>query len=547
MKSKHADGAVVFCCVAFFALVPLLCAQDAIAPQHNGVTQDWSDRQIVFSLDGLERHPEMLYREPRILHQAMQRWQVPDFGTFQSADPLSDTVSKPESGSDWSVAALGGRLLLNSFPAKFSFNPGATPSCTGDYVVFGLNTAGVTGGAANLVAFNNLYAGTGGLCGSAPTVVFAYNTTTHTGGKVVTSPVISEDGTKIAFVESASAPSASTIFHVLTWTAGNGVIGNAAAPAAMTSLTLSSTTDDTASAPWVDYAGDAAYVGSDNGLIYKITGVFHGTPALAGSPWPITVSANLHLTPPVLDSHLGMLMVGSANGNLYRINTATGALATLIVGSGSSAGIVAPPIVDVTNGTTFVVDSNDGTSGVLVEVATATMLQVAKARIGEAAASGTAIHLYQPAFSNAYYTKPSTGVIRVCGTGTADTTPWQYAFGFGGTGGTTMQTTASFSQQLLTTAAVQCTGWTEFYNPNVNGGTDFFFFGLTSACTATGAAGGCVAEITGSNTTPVTTTVDGGASGIVIDNYSTAAQASSIYLTALSVNTAYKFTQNGLH
>jgi hypothetical protein len=34
--------------------------------------------------------------------------------------------------------------------------------------------------------------------------------------------------------------------------------------------------------------------------------------------------------------------------------------------------------------------------------------------------------------------------------------------------------------------------------------------------------------------------------GIVIDNYSTAVGASSIYTCASKVNTAYKFTQNGL-
>jgi hypothetical protein len=41
-------------------------------------------------------------------------------------------------------------------------------------------------------------------------------------------------------------------------------------------------------------------------------------------------------------------------------------------------------------------------------------------------------------------------------------------------------------------------------------------------------------------------TVNGGPSGIVVDNYSTAGQAASIYLMANKVSTAYKFTQNGL-
>jgi hypothetical protein len=47
-------------------------------------------------------------------------------------------------------------------------------------------------------------------------------------------------------------------------------------------------------------------------------------------------------------------------------------------------------------------------------------------------------------------------------------------------------------------------------------------------------------------TTTTTAAVAGGPSGIVVDNYSTAAQASSIYLTAEGQQTAYKFTQNGL-
>ena len=541
MKPRHLYAAAVRC-VAFFALVQSIFAQEVAAPRHTGVPQDWSQHHIVFSRDGLARHPDLIYREARILHQAMQRWQAPNSNVFRGVGPLPTAADNSGSHRDWSVSTLGGRLAPNMFPAKFSFDPGAPPDCTNDYVVFGLATAGVTGGRANLVAFNNLYAGTGGLCGAAPTVMFAYNITTATGGKIVTSPTLSEDGTKIAFVESLGT---SAVFHVLTWTAGQGTIGAAAAPT-MTSLTFSPAANSTTSSPWIDYGSDIVYLGADKGNIYKITGVFKGTPTLAGAPWPVTVSTNLRLSPPVLDSGLGMLMVGSANGSLYQINTATGALATLVVASGGTTpGIVAGPVVDVANGTTFVVSANDGTSAVLVEADTASMTQLSKARIGLGAAGGTALNLHEPAFSNLYFNNPSSGVVRLCGTGAADTTPWQYSFGFTGR---TMKTTPSFSQQLLTSTAARCTGWTEFFNPNVGGvlGTDFFFFGLSQDCTAVGAAFGCVAEITGTNTTPVTATVNGGPSGIVVDNYSTAVQASSIYLCAEKINTAYKFTQNGL-
>ena len=250
------------------------------------------------------------------------------------------------------------------FPAKFSFDPGAPPSCSGDYVVFGLDVAGAaTPPVARPIWLPSTISmsGTGtGLCTRrpAPTVLFAYNTTTVTGGKIVTSPILSEDGTKIAFVESVVGPPASAIFHVLTWTAGQGTIAAAATPASMTSLTYSTAAYNSSSSPWIDYGPDTVYVGADNGVVYQITGVFKGTPTLSGSPWPVTVSSKFHLTSPVLDSTLGLLMVGSANANLYQINTSTGALGgPLVIGKkgGLSSGIVAAPIVDVTNGTTFVV------------------------------------------------------------------------------------------------------------------------------------------------------------------------------------------------
>jgi len=506
----------------------------------------------VFSRDTLARYPDLIYREPRIRQQAMQRWSTPDFGVFQDANLAPTPAAKSHFKRDWEVTPLGGHLLENSFPAKFSFNPALPPDCTNDYVVFGLNTVGVTGHAANLVAFNNLYSGSGpGKCGAVPTALFAYNTTTVTGGKVVTSPVLSLDGSKIAFVESIPGPTGSSVFHVLTWVAG-GAIGASVAPgASMISLALPASMTDTGSSPWVDYDSDTAYVGTNNGKVYKITGVFNGVPAIVvTSPWPVLVSTNMHLTPPVLDSHLGMLMVGSADGNLYQINIATGAVASSLVGAGFASGIVAPPIVDVTNGTTFVVDSNNGANAVLVEFDTASLTPLASASLGEGAFSMTAIHLYQPAFSNAYYTQASTGVVSVCGTGLADTTPWMYVFGFTVR---TLLTAPSFSQQLLTSTVAQCTGWTEFFNPSINGGTDFFFVGLTQDCPTTGAANGCVAEFTGEQFTllppqaPLTVIVDGGPSGIVVDNYSTASQASSIYLTATKASAAYKFTQAGLN
>lgn len=479
----------------------------------------------------------------------MQRFRAPGWNFF----PGGAAASEPEraAGSeaegailahgDWNMLLGKGHVSPEMYPAKYSFDPGAAPDCTNDFVVFGLATPGTTGAQANLVAFNNLYSGAGGLCGAAPSVYFAYNTTTQTGGKIVTSPVLSSTGKKIAFVESLGT---SSILHVLTWTPNTGGI-TSAAPPTMTSLTYSSTATTTTSAPYYDYGSDTLYVADDSGIVYKITGVFNSTPALAGSPWPVTVASGTRLTPPVLDTHHGFLLIGGRNGNLYEVNLTNGAVSALIVGvhGGTNSGVLAPPLVDVTNGTAFAISSNDGTTAVLVQADTTTMLRLAKARIGQGSATGNIVSIFLPAVSNAYFTSPASGEIYTCGTGVSDATPWQYSFGFTGR---TMQTVPAFSGQLVNFAGVGCTPWTEFFNPNVGSGTDFFFFGLTADCTGNGTSG-CVASRTTTTTTITTVNVAGGPSGIVVDNYSTAAQASSIYLTAEKANTAYKFTQNGLH
>lgn len=555
MKHRYPYGAVAICWASLFLLVASGWAQEAASPFRIGLPQDWSQHHIIFSRDALQRQPDLMAKEPRIVYQGMQRWRGarPDFnapsGTATLADPQRD----------WNVA-MGGRLAANMFPAKYTFDPAATPDCTNDYVVFGLNVAGINGGRANLVAFNNLYVGTvpvAGMCGVGPlpNTMFGYNITTVGAGRIATSPVLSADGKKIAFVETGSA---SAVFHVLTWATGasNGTALSSALPgvgntASMTSLTYSTTALNTRSSPWVDYGTDTAYVGADDGKVYKITGVFKGTPTLAGAPWPVTVSANSRVTAPVLDNRLGLIMVGSQNGTFHSINAASGVIKSLVVGrsGGTNPGILAAPIVDVTNGTSFVVSSNDGASGVLVEVDTATMTQLAKANIGIASRSGTAVNLYEPAFSNDYFNDPTTGVARLCGTGpVADITPWQYAFGgFTLVGGKfVMNTTPVFSVRLVNSTAARCTGWTEFFNPNVGaGGTDFFFFGLTADCTGA-ATSGCVVARNASGAL-TTANVTGGPSGIVMDNFSTAGQASSIYLTGLATpNRAFKFTQNGL-
>ncbi len=509
MKLNHFYRTVALWCVVFFAFAPIIHAQNAPVSKHTGVPQDWSQRHIVFSRDALAQHPELIYREPRILHQAMQRWQAPKPDALRVKKSPPPPMKEPGLERDWNYS-LPGRLVPNMYPAKFSFDASAPPDCTKDYVVFGLARPGTTGGAANLVAFNNLYVnslGTGFCPGTAPKVLFAYNITTVPGGRIRTSPILSLDGTQIAFVESAPATvgppatPAQAIFHVLTWTAGGTPTDSAPPPLppTMTSLTLSASVSDTTSSPWIDYFRDIVYVGLDDGTVHKLTGVFNGTPVESGPPWPVTVRSGFRLTAPVLDSILGQLMVGNGYGSLYKIDTSSGAVSSLVVGPPlvTGAGVFAAPIVDITNGTTFAVSSNDGVQGgVLLEADTASLTPLSTANIGVGSFRGTVVRLYEPQFDNNYYNDPSTGTIQLCGTGlVTDTSPWQYVFGFTVTPPSTqpiMNTAPAtgFPLQLSTSTTDRCTGWTEFFNPNA---------GAADTITATAVASD-VLTVTANNT-----------------------------------------------
>ncbi len=261
---------------------------------------------------------------------------------------------------------MGGRLRENAFPAKFSYNPEASPDCINDYVVFGLSVVGVNGGQANLVAFNNLYvndAGTGYCSGTTPLLMFAYNVNT-VGGKIDTSPVPSLDGQAIAFVETAAGIRWRRCFprpYLDRGPRDDWQRRHSHGLTQMSSL-LFSTDPSTASSPWIDFSGDTAYVGDAVGKVYQITPVFNGTPKLSGNPgWPITVSNNYNF-----DSSRSRLESGPADGRelerqpLFDPQHRPARSLTLAIGAGTSPGIIAPPIVDITNGTTFVVDADNG-------------------------------------------------------------------------------------------------------------------------------------------------------------------------------------------
>lgn len=506
--------------------------------------------------------------------------------------------------------SFNGTFVITSIPTAttFTYAQTATNATSGNGTATEVNQA-------NLVAFNNLYSGniTGnvGLCGTgSATFMWAYNVSSA-GGSILTSPSISLDGKKIAFVESTPT---SSIFRVLTYDpctvstsqcAGNGasatspVVPGSGNAASMSSPITYASATNTLSSPWIDYHNDVAYVGADNATIYRITGVFYGTPTLdtnfgttPGVPG-ITLSNNCasvaatpaKLTAPVqvlgstggLDT--GYLFVGDDTGCLTAIDVATRTVIGSVTVGGHTVGGLTPavydaPVVDVSNPNLLSVfatssSSNNSTSfGGVSVLNTAAIIQaeldttvptfsaVSGAQLGSGATSSSFLQLHAPAFDNNYFNNnitATTGFMYACGTGTGNTAPSLMRIGFTAGSPPIMNTAVNGSPVLLSGSnGVECSPLLEFANPSISP-TDLLF---VSIVTTNGLL--FTYDVTGAMPTGFKSiaAVRGGTSGLVVDNAQlTTQQGSSVYFTPLingnsgvcnGVKCAVKLTQSSL-
>ena len=519
---------------------------------HLGYPQDWSSRHLL--MPGARANDVLAAgrREPRHVYNMVMRQVAVD--NFRRRVPHPRRQVK----IDWAVSLENGHVPQNQFPAKYRFDVTAE-NCNSDYVVLGLTlTSGIQ---ANLVGINNLYTEATPTCNNgSPWVAFAYNTVTQTGGQIKTSPALSEDGTKVAFVESTAGAS---YFHVLVLP--NPIpeppsqIGTVLSPqiptscsqpttaGCMTTLAIESTATDSNSSPWVDYSTDTAYIGADNGLLYKITPVFGGgQPALVNDPsnWPVTVSnqAIKILTAPVVDDTAGLIFIGDGEGYLYSVKLSSPGKtysARQTIGwatHGNGTGVVDPPIAvtDPANPTLDQVFAFTGCSQVIgiggaitqlpANFATGVPSTANTVDLGSASGTGncTGENVHSGAFDNAFWVNgSSSGHMIACGfvnNGGAPSDPEMYFFPFNASH--VITSTGSSKFIVNTTKGDECSPITEFYN----GTTDRLFFGV-------GLTNGFLesSTITTSLTTPTCTgtptsscvrspTALGGTSGIVIDN-----------------------------
>jgi hypothetical protein len=589
------------------------------------MVSDWSQSHVVFSRPLSNEKTSHLEQEPRYRMQLLRR----NGRKREQIDPKFEIVTESSVSSvqrrfhrDWGQSlgtggSTGVPLASGSwwpvYPAKFSFNINANPDCTNDYVVFPTNLVGAAGGQASVIAFNKLYAGTGSsYCGvTNSSVYWSYDTNlsptgSATTGTVQTSPVLSGDGSKVAFVESAAT---GAILHLLKWNAGDGgAINSAATPtvatvwtadglaghcpitgACMISIAMHGLQTDTASSPFYDYHRDAIYVGDDNGTLHKVINAFGlsgSTPSevLTGN-WPILVDISTKLTSPTLDPTSGNLFVADSSGLLNYVLETFSMAGTCAVGSPPCLGathIVSPmvhvvtdaPIVDSTTEKVFVFYGNNGGTAAVVQSDT-TLSAAVTATLG----TGTGHHIHSGAFDNTYLTgNGSVGSLYMCGS-SGNSTPNIQRIGFTNSGrvpaspfadpvGTMNGAVDGVSLPVATNSA-ECSPVTELFNANAPSATqDQIFFGVQTLGRGTCGGAGCVMSVNVTGTPAIlmianSITEINGPSGIIVDNdanTTTFPQASNLYFSnqgnstlitpcggTVSVGCAVKVTQAGLN
>jgi len=563
---------------------------------HFGLVQSWSTRFVVFPIHG----PYGLKLATQNDARAVMSWMMRANDSAKSAH-LHSRTHRPHDGKrlhrDWAISIDTSGNANPAYPAKYGFDVDAAPSCSADFVVF--SAYGSVAGSPNILALNNLYSGTAGangICNRTPTssdtgvdatVMWSYRVGSTTEINT-SSPELSLDGTRIVFVSVDS--SGAEHFHVLAWKSGDGVNSAnlqsvyspvsittfsslAPAPGSGTATDLvvggsGSLSGETTYSPFIDYTNDTAYISlAGTAAIVRVQNVFCTVnPAcLTASPpapsldpsWGtagvVTIGGTCtgstlqtQLTAPVHSGVTGDVFAGCGDGKIYGFTSAGLPMldSPLALGDGTvDGGFADPPLLDETNQNLFVVTSNGGTSLLAMLPVASSLSTYASISLG----SSPPLPLGQraPALNDAYFTNP-------------DTSTWGlFTIAFD-SGGTPFLVVEEFqSNGFIYGSPVTLTDMPSGYqNPSpmtefMNSGVDRIFVaadvvgsGGLSSCnitdfTTTGCSGSNLMTITGDAYS---------AAGIVVDNDSAEAQASSVYFsTTTAVPTmATKLTQAGL-
>jgi hypothetical protein len=486
------------------------------------------------------------------------------------ASTTNFTITSPLAGG-----GTGGTVGSGNFPAKFSFN--SAPSCS-DFAVFNTSLAG-SSTAATVMAVTNLYSS----CNSGtPTIAWAYNTTTN--DTVNTSVVFNLQGNQIAFISTdgthaylnvlqfasgqgtafntpkdltTTATNSGSAYHTCTQTAGN---------TCLLRLEFANDDNDTTSSPYYDYPDDLLWVGDAAGNVHEFTGVFNGSVAEAGSPWPVSVGATTALTSPVYyggyvyvaNNYVASL--STAGARMYAITVSSGAVAEsaqLTSTATANVGITDGALLDVANNYLYVAVAYDVQTGAnhpssgIIRITTPGLGTVSEVWFP----TGTAtVPAFTGTFDNTHYVSGgTTGYVSTCNIsgGILYFNPISLA-GFVSGSKTEYSGVTGDVYEEVATAAVTCSPQTEILSSN---GDDYMFMSVASHADQAGGNSGCstgtadaclysfqIGTSSGYTWTTAaapgygfqipqnTATTSSSTSGIIVDN-SSASPGSNIYFT----------------
>lgn len=436
-----------------------------------GIPEDWSHHYAVFSDPGTEQDAlrsgrytqwQNIVNNPRYVIQQLKsnarvqgpasmdadyryRWILEEAGDRDPFRPIQErqrTWLSSEITKDWSQSLGGTGLADGHYPAKYPFVT-TTASCS-DYVVYPTGAAG-SGTQATIMAFNNLYVGTGtDSCGTAnPTVYWAYNT--GTGAVANLSPTLSLDGTQVAFIQVNANVASLVILKMAnsggshaapTFGSGSGSVTaanyRACTAPCFTAIALNGNPNDAASAPFYNYDTDNLYVGDSSGKVHLFTGVFKGTPAETTTNWPVTASTNTPstLTSPIYDSVSNRIFVTDQDGYLHTflVTSPPGSVSTSGRLENNTSHVFEPPIVDGTTEEVYTFIGYSGDTGHKNPAYINVFPAGALGTVTTGAGSGFGTGVYFPNGASGGAANPTTSHMR------AGAFDYQYYLGTGTTG-----------------------------------------------------------------------------------------------------------------
>ncbi|MFZ0979698.1 MAG: hypothetical protein WAN23_09880 [Candidatus Acidiferrales bacterium] len=436
-----------------------------------GIPEDWSHHYAVFSDPGTEEDAlqsgryeqwQNVVNNPRYVIQQLKRnarvqgpasldadyrsgW-IRDEAGYRARFWMTARVRRAwglsEIRKDWSQSLGGTGLADGQYPAKYPLAT-TTASCS-DYVVYPTGAAG-SGTQATIMAFNNLYVGTGAdSCASSnPTVYWAYNT--GTGAVANLSPVLSLDGTQVVFIQVSSNVASLVIlkmansggsYNAPTFGSGDGSVTaanyRACTAPCFTAIAFNGNPNDAASAPFYNYDSDDLYVGDSSGKVHLFTGVFNGTPAETTTNWPVTASTNTPatLTSPIYDSGSNRIFVTDQDGYLhtFAVTSPPGSVSTSGRLENNTSHVFDPPIVDGTTEEVYAFIGYSGDTGRNNPSYINVFPAAALGTVTTGAGSGYGTSVYFPNGASGGTANPTTSHMR------AGDFDYQYYIGTGTTG-----------------------------------------------------------------------------------------------------------------